>query len=308
MDLAAARMTTQGLVTPIGAPAEVVRRLVALQAQDNWVAPYAIRPRSLSGVDTSAGLIRTWLMRGTLHLVAREDAGWLVSLLGPRFLAKHRARRHQLGLTDEMLKQALPVVAGAVPGTRDELVAAVRKRGIDLPGGQAEAYLAAAAAMSGLIYKTANGFAAMPRGGKTFENPLQELAIRYLAGHAPASPEDFAAWTGLPLTECRKAMAGLPEAEEQPVPTAAKLPPRMLGHLDPFLLGYKDRGFTLDPKHAKQVQRGGGFLQPVILVRGKVAGIWSRERKAGQWEITVTSFGGKLPSLDAEIESLRQLS
>jgi hypothetical protein len=82
---------------------------------------------------------------------------------------------------------------------------------------------------------------------------------------------------------------------------AGPTPVRLLGHWDPWLLGYKDRSFTLDPKHAKHIQRGGGFLQPLILAGGRVVGTWSRDRKGA---VVPWSFGGKLPKLDAEIADL----
>ncbi len=291
-------MASQGLIAPVGTSLEVVRRLVGLQAQDEWVAKYALRPRATS-VDES-GLIKTWLMRGTLHVVAKQDVRWLLDLLGPRFIARQRGRRHQLGLTDELLKEALPIVADSAPGTREELVAAVRKRGIAVAAGQAEAYLVATAALSGLIHRTATGYERLTVKGSPVDDPLTELGRRYLAGYGPAEPEDFAAWSGLSLTDARKALAGL----EQPSSAKADLPTKMLGHWDPWLLGYKDRSFTLDPAHAKHLQRGGGFLQPIILVNGRVEGTWSREGK----KIVVTSFGKKLPDLGKEISSLEAIS
>ncbi len=297
MSLAAQRMHVQGLVEPIGGARDIVRHLVGLQAQDDWVAPYAIRPRlKAKAQSTVDGLICTWVMRGTLHLVTREDAPWLVALLGPRFIAMQRGRRHQLGLTDELLKQALPIVRDTVPATRAEIAHAVRKRGLDLAEGQAEAHLVAVAAMSGLIHRTATGYAALPQVATAPEDPLAELARRYVTGYGPATPDDFAAWSGLALTEARKAFA----QKQQPVVEAKPLPVRLLGHFDPWLLGYKDRSFTLDPQHAKHIQRGGGFLRPVIVADGEVVGTWSRDRKGN---IIPEPFG-KLPDLSAEIDDL----
>lgn len=300
MSLAAQRMRTQGLVDPIGSAKQVVHRMVGLQAQDDWVAVYAIRPRlARAASSTMDGLICTWLMRGTLHLVTAEDARWLVGLLGPRFIAKQRGRRHQLGLTDELLREALPIVRDTVPATRAEIAAAVRERGLDLASGQAEAHLVAVAAMSGLIHRTGTGYASLPQRGRAPKDPLTELARRYLAGYGPAEPADFAAWSGLPLTEARHAFTSIPQIDVQ---ETGALPTRLLGHWDPWLLGYKDRSFTLDPKHARHIQRGGGFLQPLILARGRVVGTWSRDRKG---TVLPAAFPGEqLPDLDAEIDDL----
>ncbi len=281
---------------------------MGLQAQDEWVAAYAVRPRAGKAVTArqvaqSRGLICTWVMRGTLHLVAARDARWLVALLGPRFLARQRGRRHQLGLTDGLVGRALPIVADLGPATRAQIVSAVRKRGLDVAAGQAEAYLVATAAMHGLIHRRGEVYEPLAPGGDLPADPLAELAKRYLAGHAPAGPEDFAAWSGLPLTEARKAFAGLetPSIVDRPVPGA-----RLLGHFDPILLGYRDRSFILDPKHAKQIQRGGGFLRPLVVADGEVKGTWSRETKGDHLTVTVEPFGAPIAGVEKEIEDLKR--
>ncbi|HCU52343.1 MAG TPA: winged helix DNA-binding domain-containing protein, partial [Micromonosporaceae bacterium] len=280
----------------------------SLQAQDEWVAAYAIRPRTKPNVNAATvsqtpGLICTWAMRGTLHLVTADDAAWLVNLLGPRFIAKQRGRRHQLGLTDEMLDSALPLIRELVPASRAEIAKAVRKAGIDLPEGQAEAHLISVAAMSGLIHRTTEGYEPLTHKGSEPDDPPRELARRYLEGYAPAEPEDFAVWSGLPLTEARRAFAHL---EQPPIRAQKASGIRLLGHWDPFLLGYRDRSFTLDPAHAKHIQRGGGFLQPIVLVDGQVEGTWSREWKGDQLIVNVESFGAEITGLEQEIADLKR--
>ena len=83
------RMRRQ-LLDPIGTlPAvEVVRRLGGVQAQVASSADLAIRVRStdaLSGEVSRAlsegSLIRTWAMRGALHLLTPEEGGAFLSLM-----------------------------------------------------------------------------------------------------------------------------------------------------------------------------------------------------------------------------------
>ena len=92
------RMRAQCLV----APAVDLRDVVALQAQDVRAVEVAARNRGLvvEGV-------RTWGMRGTLHLFHPADVGWVVGLLGPHFVAVGARRRAQLGLDDELCARAL---------------------------------------------------------------------------------------------------------------------------------------------------------------------------------------------------------
>lgn len=90
----AVRMANQGLATrPAPDPRAAATMCAGIQAQDLWASQLAVRARS---VDTSveqvaaAGaeptVIRSWLMRGTLHMVAAADLRWLVDLIGPAVL------------------------------------------------------------------------------------------------------------------------------------------------------------------------------------------------------------------------------
>src|SRR5579864_5129625 len=83
--------------------AGVVRHMCGIPAQDPRAAPLAIRART-TGLHAGAveracreerSVVRTWAMRGTLHLLAAEDVGWLGALLGPIFLAAGARRRHE---------------------------------------------------------------------------------------------------------------------------------------------------------------------------------------------------------------------
>ncbi|HEY1178089.1 MAG TPA: crosslink repair DNA glycosylase YcaQ family protein, partial [Phytomonospora sp.] len=148
MDLRAARMTAQALTRPLPTSRDVVRHLVGVQAQSPWVAPYVIRPRLAAGAALAASdVVRTWAMRGTLHMVAAEDAGWLVALLGPVFAARTRPRRLQLGLAEDLLGRAVDAVVAALPATRDELLAVMADVGV--PEGQARAHVLSYVCMSG---------------------------------------------------------------------------------------------------------------------------------------------------------------
>ena len=329
--------------------AEVVRALGGLQAQDTPASRLAIRPRS-TGLDADAvrracnqdrSVVRTWAMRGTLHMVAAEDAGWLVGLLGPAFLAAGRRRRLQLGLDDRLCGQALkvlPAVLADGPLSRAELVRALAAKGVKVnPGGQAPAHLVGYAALSGLIcrgpdldgdeasYVLLEDWAG---NGRAFEgdDALAELARRYLAGHGPAAPEDLAAWSGLAVGRAKEAfdlVAGeLAEVEldgrrlwarkgaRAPRAPARSQGPvvRLLGRFDDYLLGWRDRELVLDPRFATRIQAGGGWIHPAVVVDGRVAGTWRSRRAGGRLEVTVEPFGrlpaGARPGLEAEAADL----
>ena len=118
---------------------------------------------------------------------------------------------------------------------------------------------------------------------------LAELARRYLRGHGPADARDLAAWSGLPLRDARAGLAAIageladardgrvvladaPPAPERPLPEV------LLPAFDPYLLGWRDRGFAVPPEHARTVHPGGGLIRATIVADGRVTGTWRRER------------------------------
>ena len=85
--------------------AAAVRTMTALQGQDlpGVLCSAALRTDggSLTGVRAAmdAGeVVRSWPMRGTLHLVAAEDLGWMIAIGAPRVATSAARRQGELGL------------------------------------------------------------------------------------------------------------------------------------------------------------------------------------------------------------------
>lgn len=73
--------------------------------------------RSLASVRAAcdAGeIVRSWPMRGTLHLVAAEDIGWMCALTAPRMFAQSAKRRQELGVDEAMVGAASDLVRAAI--------------------------------------------------------------------------------------------------------------------------------------------------------------------------------------------------
>src|SRR4051812_20219187 len=119
---------------------ETVRAVAALQAQDAGAAELGIRARrpgsTLAEVQAARfedrSVARTWVMRGTLHLIPAEDARWMVELLGPVGLKKSARRIAELGAGD--VREPVRAALADGPLTRRGLADAGRGRGVPLPG------------------------------------------------------------------------------------------------------------------------------------------------------------------------------
>src|SRR5688500_10986534 len=96
----AQRLDAPGTAAAVGAAQvqQIVRAVVGVQAQDERAAALSLRARGvgLTAADVDQArtgersVVRLWGMRSTLHLVAAEDVGWLLALLGPLFQAQDR--------------------------------------------------------------------------------------------------------------------------------------------------------------------------------------------------------------------------
>jgi winged helix DNA-binding protein len=295
--------------------AQVVGRLLAVQAQDLRAARLALRARStgLTAPDVDAALtaeravLVAWLMRGTLHLVGRDDYPWLLGLTAPTRLSASRRRLAQEGVSADDAERAVGIVGRALaddgPLTRPQLAERIAAEGIRTEG-QATPHLLMLAALRGVAVlgplREDGGHAfALARdwlgtapptelAGSERDGALAELARRYLAAHGPAAPADLAAWSGLALRDARaglKAIASeLAERGDDLVdlaardPTPEAIPARLLAAFDPYLLGWKDRAFAVPTRYAKRVHPGGGMLRATATVDGLAVGTWSAPR------------------------------
>ena len=293
---------------PRSDPAGAVGHMLAVQAQDLRAARLALRARGaarhVAEIDAALtddrSLAAGWLMRGTLHLVAREDYAWLHALTAPQSAAISHRRLAQLGGDAE---RAVPLIVrtleaeGPLPrATVGERLAAagIRTEGQILP------HLLVLAAARGavvlgpvrngrLCFAPARDWLGTGNGPRDRGTALAELARRYLRGHGPAADVDLAAWSGLALRDARAGLAAIAAELEQlgelvdlarrPKPPS-RLPPRLLGAFDPYLLGWRERAFAISHEHARRVHPGGGILRAVALANGRAVGTWTRHRGA----------------------------
>lgn len=322
MTLLAARLAAQLLAgEPARDPVAVAERLLAVQAQDSRGARLAIRARTHGSETTAADVDRaltdgrlliSWLNRGTLHLVRREDWPWLHALTTPPLRTGVLRRLAQEGVTPDDAERGGKAIARALadagPLTREQLREVVAAAGARTEG-QALLHVLMAATLRGLVVRgpmvgRRHAYALVRDWlGEEATRPvdrdaaLAELARRYLVGHGPASDRDLARWAGLPLRDARAGLTAIaPRLRERPdglveladradTPPAPLPPPRLLGTYEPLLLGWCSREDVLGAN--TRVVTINGIFHPIALVRGRAVGIW---RLSGE-ELALDPFG-----------------
>ncbi len=331
LQLRLARLRSQHLTDDTrldGDVATVARAVCALQAQAFDAARHQVRVRSVGltagavdrAFEQDRSVVRTWLMRGTLHLCAADDLRWLLGVFGPAVNQFGASRRMHLGLDDEVCARGVTVIRTALadgPMARRQIRERLVSAGVlEEPVGQMLVHLLYHAAALGIVcsgprmgrddsFVLIDDWVPKSKGPRG-EAALAELARRYFAGYGPAGEADFAAWSGLRLAVIRSAMAAIgSELVEFPGPMRGlwTLGPlvadpevtrpsiRLLGHFDTFLLGYRRREHLGDAAAEAWIHDGGGgWIRPVICVDGWIAGGWRMEQTSGQIEVKVMPF------------------
>ena len=336
------RIIAQGLVpaTVARSPLDAVENLLALQGQQASAIPWAIGVRctgvSRARVEESFArgeLVRSWPMRGTIHVTSARDHHWLRRLLRHRRAAWER-QASSLGLTDALVERAAQVACDLLETSpqgvsRAELVAAWGSSGIDTvtvssaQEGLRRRHLIMRLHLDGVLTAgpvragehriiDARSLPAAPgvaKGEAGHEEALAVLAARYAWGHGPIDEADLARWTGLTLTEARRAMAGarvagknigLPIAEFEGGLARADLADLVadcrneaeamlaLPSFDELHVGYKDRSCLTDEAgEALICPAKNGMFRPIAVANGHLVAV----RAPGSQVVTANGCG-----------------
>jgi hypothetical protein len=346
--LPAMRAAAQLLHRPGSArdPAEIARSIAGAQAQDVYAGPlqYRARSRTLTAADVTRArteersLLRTWVMRMTIHLIATDDAGWMLPLFEPRIEKWERRRLEQLGMPAADVSKSMRVAKRTLervgPVTRPELRERIASAGVELDN-QTGMHVVGLAVTSGLaclgpdrgrstcLVLRDEWLGKMPSFDR--EKALAELSRRYLGAFGPATERDFAKWSSLPLRDLRAGLERIGgelsktrvgeevafslKRSRSRAPKKGKL--RMLGTFDTYLLGYDDREFALPAEHQRAYKAGGGgWNRPVIVRDGVVIAGWGYRRKGKGIEVTLNSdgslTGADRKAIEAEVADIER--
>jgi Winged helix DNA-binding domain len=316
---------------PAGSLVEVTSRLCGVHAQLAASAELALwaRVEGLTRDDVRAALedertlVKTWAMRGTLHLLAADDLPLYVALLGPRWDDPGGAWLRGFGVTKEQYEAivtGVPRALGARPKTREQLADRIG----ELAGPDVREKLLSG--WGALLKPSARrgDLAFGPNRGRnvTFVRPdrwlgglrrvdeedaQREVVRRFLAAYGPASADDLRRWLGMSVAKLKRMLRAL-EAELVEVEVAASpasllaadlaelkaarraKSARLLPAFDPYVVGFRPRSLLVDPEHEAKIFRPQAWFSPVVLVDGRAAGTWERERRGRKLEVRVEPF------------------
>jgi winged helix DNA-binding protein len=312
-DIAKQRLISQQLVgTKFTTAKEMVSHLGAVQAQDYEMAKWAIGIRlsktakEIEEAINNGEIIRTHILRPTWHFVSAYDIRWMLALTMPHIKSAYAAAWRNLELDEKIFRRSNAIIQKALTGgdhlTREELMTLLQKKGIFI-NALRSLHLMFRAELEGIA---CNGI----KRGKQFtytlldkrvpsckilkkEEALAELAKRYFNSHGYATLRDFRWWSGLTAANAKMGLESIKSKLDsvkidnqiywvyQTSSTEIKgfESIHFLPAFDEFMVSYKDRSASLDAKMAKHTITSNGIFRPVIVVNGKVEGLWKRTLK-----------------------------
>jgi hypothetical protein len=305
-----------------------------------WARVRDLRLEDIHAAARARTLVKAWCMRRTLHLVPSEDLAVFIRGSARRAEREVRWLRGR-GVGERAIEELVGAALDALdrPLSGPELIGRV-SRSLGVPvrpvrwggwGSRAKVpgvavgrvalpvrYLLQVVAARGVVCSgptrgTEPTFvradAWVPRWRDVPRDAAEdELLRRYLRAFGPATPADFALWTGMTLSD---ATAIWKRQETGLIPVSVEgwtaaifrddlrrltarrsepLPVRLLPYFDSYLLGHKARAHLVALRHHKTVYSKAGWIAPVVLVNGRVAGVWAHTRERNRLRVRVTRF------------------
>jgi hypothetical protein len=339
-DVCRRRVVAQHLAAPLPAPSllRMVGEICGLHAQVMSAAELAAAVRLdglASGAVTEAvwrarSLVKTWAMRGTLHLLPASELPLYVAALSNRRFDLDRPWLKYHGLSAGDVPALVEAVGKALDGrqlTREELGReVVRLLGDD----KFETLLASGwgAVLKPVAFQGMLCFGPSEGNRVTFVRPdqwiggfdrpdpmesLREVAVRYLRTYGPATVEEFARWWGVqpkvvrPVfvagdglsqveVEGRKAWAAGEDVPKSPWDSPVV---RLLPLFDPYVVAVRRAGERpLTGPSKDLVYRKAGWISPVLLVDGELSGVWEHTEGRDGLRVDIRPFAPLEPAVE----------
>ncbi|NYH91216.1 winged helix DNA-binding domain-containing protein [Actinopolymorpha rutila] len=275
-------------------------------------------------------LVKLWAMRGTLHVLPARDLGvWLAGLGtyrdGWSMYSMHDPLMHELAETVGHALRGTLLTRAELAAEVGRLSGSIAT-GESLQGGWGGS-LKPASFLGKLCFAPSDGQRVRFTHPDTWigaapvrpdeDAAIAEIVRRFLGAYGPATPVDLGGWWGATRREAKRMLALVDDqvtevdVEGEPywmltdqVGELAATEPsevvRLLPGFDQWTVcasrrvGPRSRpgpgAPALDPRHRTRIYRLQGWVSPVLLVDGRVEGVWRHERKGRRLLVDVETF------------------
>jgi len=303
-----------------------------------WARNHAItRAEVETALWQSRTLVKTSLMRQTLHLIPADEFPVYIAALKPSRLAGALRVMAKFGIVRDEADALTVLIMDTLssgPLGRPAIIAAVRPK----VSKRVRSWMENVWSM--VRIPVAEGLICYGRGeskeisfirvdrwlpdlkAKSISEAEAQRALfrKYLHAYGPATPADFSHWAGIPMQQA-KSLPALLASELEEIPgekkscfllreDVAALNRRsgkqncihLLPSFDTYLLAHRAKDHLLSTKHYKRVYRNQGWISAVVLINGAVAGVWSYKLEGKKLLVEIEPFGRFLPTVRSAIK------
>jgi hypothetical protein len=292
-----------------------------------WTRNHAItRVEVESALWKTRTLVKTSLMRQTLHLVPTDEFLLYISALRPSRFAQAMRVMDRCGISREESEALIPRIMdilSAGPLSRPAIAAAIRPKAskrvrfwmenswslVRLPVAEGLVCYGKGEGNAIVFIRVDHWLPNLKPELMSATEAQGALLRNYLRAYGPATLTDFSHWAGIPMQEV-KPLLPLLETELAEIPgekkssyllredvavlnksSSGEASIRLLPIFDSYLLGHRDKDHLLSAQHYKRVYRNQGWISPVVLIDGAVAGVWSHKLQNKKLLVEVEPFG-----------------
>jgi len=322
---------------------DICRDTAGIQAQVMSAADLSIwtRRRQTTRAEIQKALwetrdiVRTSAMRLTLHLIPARDLAIYIAAVKPAALRRLQYWQARMGAKPHHVRAMVDAVADSLtdePRTQQELIAVAKKkasRGLATWLKHVGIPVRPAVIEGRIVYGPPRGAEATfvradawlgPQTAVGLEEARVELLRRFLGAFGPATPHDFAKWSGMNTSDARRVFesargalaavsvegaTGWVLGDDVRELMRSELNPdavTLLGAFDSFLLAHATKEHLVDARFYKRVYRPQGWISPVVLRGGTIIGVWFPESAGQRTTLGVELFGRATPEVRRAIE------
>jgi winged helix DNA-binding protein len=282
-------------------------------------------------------LVKTSLMRQTLHLIPTDEFAIYISALRPTRFAQALRVMDRCGITRDESEALIPRIMdtlSAGPLSRPAIAAAIRPKAskrvrfwmenswslVRLPVAEGLVCYGRGEGNEVVFIRTDHWLPKLKAELLPATEAQCTLFRKYLRAYGPATLTDFSHWAGIPMQEVKQ-LPALLKADLAEIPSdkksrfllredvkilssnpAAKSPIRLLPSFDSYLLAHREKDHLLSAKHYKRVYRNQGWISPVVLIDGAIAGVWEHKLQSKKLLVNIEPFGKLSKTERAAIE------
>lgn len=324
--------TAKDLVTICRDVCGVQAQIMSAAQLQLWARNHAITPTMVNdALWKTRSLVKTSLMRQTLHLVPADEF--------PLYIAAHKSARANAVLSImarcKITRDEADALSALIleelkdgPAPRAAITAAVRPKVskrlrvwmdkvwsiVRLPVIEGQVCYGPGEGNQATFIRTEHWLPAQPKVDAV--QAQKELFRKYLRAYGPATLHDFAHWSLISMAEVR-ALRPLLDSEiaehnglllmREDMKTLQSASPEinsvhLLPYFDVYLLAHRFKEHFLKPQFYKRVYRNQGWISPVVLINGEIAGVWSYKVSRKALEIEVELFARVGPGTRKQIK------